>query len=80
MGPGYWSSTFGVSPNNIYASRIRNRHFGLVYLLFLFWVSFIQGPRLLRADNRIYLVIVGLGFGFYGSQLFYGWFGLYCIL
>ena len=68
MGPGYWSSTFGVSPNNIYmlvASEIGI--FGLVlFLLFLFWVSFIQGPRLLRADSvGIYLVIVGLGFGFF---------------
>jgi len=72
-GPGFWSSSFGVSPNNIYLLVLTEGGlFGLLFfLIFLFGLCFSDGRKLLPVTStQIHLVLVGLGFGFFTGVSF----------
>ena len=73
LGPGYWSANFGVSPNNIYLLILTEGGLlaFLLFLIFLFGLCFSDGRRLLTiSSTQIYLIVVGLGFGFFTGVSF----------
>lgn len=73
VGAGFWSSTSGVSPNNIFLLVLTEAGLlGLLFfLIFLFGVCFSDGRRILPiSSTQIYLIVVGLGFGFFTGVIF----------
>lgn len=70
LGPGYWSASIGVSPNNIYLLVLTETGLlgMLAFLLFLMSISIFNKGNYLGVDpTRIYLIIVGLGFGLFSG-------------
>jgi O-antigen ligase len=73
VGPGFWSSNSDVSPNNIFLLVLTEAGLlGLLFfLMFLFGLCFSGGGRILRiSSTQIYLIVVGLGFGFFTGVSF----------